>query len=277
MPLLNNAKTTKSITPQWAISDTPNVFEVVSQQTSKGYTTISVDGSDTSFIFPLPDNGASFGVDYEWNGHEQGLLGRTLDNALSNGNKEALIDGLVNNNVGDIAKGAFSGAWQAVTGGLDDWKSYAAGMARNILGADNFATLGNKLGYAYNPNKALHFDGIDFKDFSLSFTFVPENSKIARSYVNALNNLKALAAPQKAGNGIFFKYPPFFEVSIYINSGQQIVKRPKSALTSWRVELPQKIAWHSDGIPSVWSLVLGFKEAVLGTSDIEQTYTFFKG
>ena len=126
----------------------------------------------------------------------------------------------------------------------------------------------NKAGYVFNPNKQLLFNGINFREFQMSFTFTPY-SRDEKEAVNKIIKLfRSYAAPTivTEGAGMFFKPPAIFDVEFKFNGSenQNIPKFKRSVVRNVDVNYaPNGWATHDDGSPVQTTITIDFQEMVL--------------
>jgi len=135
------------------------------------------------------------------------------------------------------------------------------------------------MGYALNPNQQVLFDGIDFREYQLAFTFTPYSKQEAATVAEIIKLFKVHAAPrllQGAGGGMFFIPPSTFTPTFRFNG--QINKRinqvTESVITNINVDYaPQGFSTHTDGAPVQTTLTIQFRELELITAQkVEQGY-----
>ena len=133
----------------------------------------------------------------------------------------------------------------------------------------------NNIGYVFNPQEQLMFEGIDFRKFSMSFTFTPSNKEEAQAVNDIITTFRKNAAPDIGGfYGFFFIPPSQFMISYCSNGGKNkfIHNFKRSVLEDVTVNYaPNGWSAHAiDGAPVQTTLSLTFKEMELVTrSDIE--------
>jgi hypothetical protein len=121
-------------------------------------------------------------------------------------------------------------------------------------------------GLALNPKEQMLFDGIDFRSYSLSFTFTPYSKEEADSVKNIIKQFKKHAAPRISDSGMFFIPPSRFNLSFYKDGAinDNISKVAKSVIESIEVNYaPNGYVTHTDGAPVQTTLTLNFKEIEL--------------
>jgi len=134
-------------------------------------------------------------------------------------------------------------------------------------------------GYALNPNQQVLFDGIDFRNYQLEFTFTPYSKQEAQAVAEIIKMFKVHAAPrllEGAGGGMFFIPPstftPTFKFKGQIN--KNISQVTESVITNIIVDYaPQGFSAHTDGAPVQTRLTIEFRELELITSQkVEQGF-----
>lgn len=127
----------------------------------------------------------------------------------------------------------------------------------------------NQAGYIFNPQQQLLFNGIDFRTYSMSFTFTPHSQAEATTIKEIIQTFKKYAAPEvvTGAAGFFFKPPGI--VYIAFNSGgkenEYIQKVKKSVVESVTVNYAPN-GWASvgdDGAPVQTTMTVQFKEMEL--------------
>jgi len=137
----------------------------------------------------------------------------------------------------------------------------------------------NSMGYVFNPQEQVLFEGINFRTFSMSFTLTPFSAPEANEIKNIIKAFRRNAAPTIAsgGAGFFFIPPSVFDVTfMYGNSeNPNINKLKRCVLTDVNVNYAPNGTWstHNDGSPVQTGLTLSFKEIELvDRKDVESGY-----
>jgi hypothetical protein len=128
--------------------------------------------------------------------------------------------------------------------------------------------VGNAVGYVFNPQQQLLFEGIDFRDYSMTFTFTPFSSYESEAMINIIKTFRRHAAPTIVTglNGFFFNPPSVFDVKFLFNGGENfsINKVKTSVLTNVDVNYaPNGWSTHEDGTPIQTTMTLQFRELEL--------------
>ena len=126
----------------------------------------------------------------------------------------------------------------------------------------------NKLGYAFNPQAQMLFDGIDFRTYNMSFVFTPRSVQEAEIVKEIIKTFRMYAAPTVVSEaaGFFFKPPGIFNVRFESNGApnHNINQLTDSVLESVDVNYaPNGWSAHRDGKPVQTTINLSFKEIVL--------------
>jgi hypothetical protein len=137
----------------------------------------------------------------------------------------------------------------------------------------------NKMGYVFNPQKQMLFQGIEFRKFSMSFTFTPYSTKEAQDVKEIIKLFRKWSAPQKStlGGGMFFNPPAVFGVDFKFNNSQNvnIPKLKDCVIESVEVNYAPNGMWsaHSDGAPVQTTVTLSLQEMdLVDRTDIENGY-----
>lgn len=135
------------------------------------------------------------------------------------------------------------------------------------------------MGYALNPNQQVLFDGIDFRNYQLAFTFTPYSKQEAETVAAIIKMFKTYSAPrlvEGAGGGMFFVPPSTFTPTFKFNGqkNKNINQVTESVITNIIVDYaPQGFSAHTDGSPVQTTLTIDFRELELITSQkVEQGY-----
>ena len=157
------------------------------------------------------------------------------------------------------------------------------GLIRSVtstLNENDALKLGlNKMGYVFNPQKQMLFQGIEFRQFNMSFTFTPYSSKEAQDVKEIIKLFRKWSAPQKtqAAGGMFFNPPAVFQIDFKFNNSQNlnIPKLKDCVITSVEVNYAPNGMWsaHSDGAPVQTTVTLALQEMdLVDRLDIENGY-----
>lgn len=127
----------------------------------------------------------------------------------------------------------------------------------------------NRFGYTFNPQSQVTFDGIDFREFDLSFTFTPNSEKESQTVTEIIKAFRMYAAPTVVDEafGFFFKPPGMFDIKFYSNGeeNKHINKVRRSVLTNITVDYSPNQTWAAlrNGAPAQSTIVLSFRETEL--------------
>jgi hypothetical protein len=128
----------------------------------------------------------------------------------------------------------------------------------------------NAMGYVFNPQEQVLFEGMDFRTFNMSFTFTPFSSDEAKQVRDIIKTFRKNAAPtiQTGGaKGFFYTPPSVFDISFYKGSSvnENINKLKECVLTDVTVNYAPNGTWstYDDGMPVQTTLSLSFKEIEL--------------
>jgi len=136
----------------------------------------------------------------------------------------------------------------------------------------------NKMGYAFNPQEQVLFQGIDFRTFEMSFTFSPKSAREAQQVQKIIKLFRTYAAPTivTGAAGFFYTPPGVFNLSFRKDGkiNPNINKLTDCVLLSVNVNYaPNGWSSYKDGQPVQTTMDLSFKETVLvDRTKIEQGY-----
>jgi len=127
----------------------------------------------------------------------------------------------------------------------------------------------NYAGYVFNPQQQLLFEGINFRRFSMSFTFTPYSSKEASTVKDIVTKFRSAAAPEivKGVLGFLFIPPSQFDISFMSNGvpNPYINKVKRCYLENVDVNYAPNgwVAHSNDGAPVQTTMSLSFIETEL--------------
>ena len=148
----------------------------------------------------------------------------------------------------------------------------AVGAVSSIINSGPARLLAKGSGYAFNPQQQMLFDGIDFRDYTMSFTFTPYSKDEAQTVAKIVKMFKMHAVPRLAQGsaGMFFIPPSLFELKFMFNEKENphVGKVAKSVITGIDVNYsPNGFSTFGDGAPVQTTLTLSFRETELITRD----------
>ena len=155
----------------------------------------------------------------------------------------------------------------------------AAGALQSVLENNAAGRLAlNKMGYAFNPQEQVLFQGIHFRTFEMSFTFSPKSAREAQQVQKIVKLFRTYAAPTivTGAAGFFYTPPGVFNLS-FKKDGQvnpNINKVTDCVLTNVTVNYaPSGWSAYKDGQPVQMTMDLSFQETVLvDRAKVEQGY-----
>jgi hypothetical protein len=121
-------------------------------------------------------------------------------------------------------------------------------------------------GLAINPGQQLLFDGIDFRTYSLSFTFTPYSKDEAQTVKDIIKLFRTHAAPRISDSGMFFIPPSTFNLGFYKDGkiNDNILAVGESVIEGIDVNYaPNGWSTHIDGAPVQTTMTINFKEIEL--------------
>lgn len=146
-------------------------------------------------------------------------------------------------------------------------------------GNEAFKMMLNRAGYVFNPNKQVLFQGIDFRDFEMSFTFTPYSAAEQQQVKNIIQKFRMYASPKKnqqIGKNMFWVPPALFEITFKAGGqiNENLPKLKRCVIESVDVNYTPN-GWTSfeDGGPVQTTMSLKIKEiALVGRDDIKEGY-----
>lgn len=147
-----------------------------------------------------------------------------------------------------------------------------AGISKAItstIGGEGLVRAGlNRLGYVFNPQQQLLFEGIDFRTFDFSFTFTPRSAREAAEIKKIVKVFRKHSLPtiNDGAAGFFFTPPSIFEIQFLsgdkINTNLPLIKRCVVETVDVNYA-PNGWAAHTDGAPVQTTMQLRVKEIIL--------------
>lgn len=190
-------------------------------------------GNSVALYFPT---GHTINDSLGYESQEEGIAGLAISRILSGGGGAQEI---VNADIGEAAKGAGArAAAAALPGG---------------------AVFTRSRGRVANPREFMMFKAPSIREFSFSFTFIPQTKGEADSLPNIIRFFREAAYPVETLTEYIF--PDTFRIA-YKNGGGGIIKIPEVACTSINVTYnPNSISFFRDnGMPVQTTLELSFTE-----------------
>jgi hypothetical protein len=146
-------------------------------------------------------------------------------------------------------------------------------------GNDAMKLMLNRAGYVFNPNRQILFQGVEFRDFEMAFTFTPYSAGEQQQVKNIIEKFRMYASPKKntqIGTNMFWVPPALFEIK-FKQGGQENENLPKlkrCVIESVDVNYtPNGWTTFADGAPVQTTMNIKFKEiALIGRDDIKEGY-----
>jgi hypothetical protein len=126
----------------------------------------------------------------------------------------------------------------------------------------------NKLGYVFNPQEQQIFEGIDFREYEMTFIFTPISQREADTVKEIIKTFRKYAAPtiNNKLSGFFFTPPSVFDVSFFFNGQPNYNLNPirRSVVTNISVDYaPNGWAALRNGAPVQTTMTVSFRETEL--------------
>lgn len=140
--------------------------------------------------------------------------------------------------------------------------------ASGIVGSGALELVGQKIGYAINPQLQMLFQGIGFREFQMAFTFTPYSRQEADQVDKIIKTFRTHAAPRIVTqvDGMFFVPPSSFSVDFLFNGSinPHLNKVMDSVITNIDVNYsPNGWSAHDNGAPVQTTMTIQFKEITL--------------
>lgn len=126
----------------------------------------------------------------------------------------------------------------------------------------------NKAGYVFNPQKQMLFQGIEFRQFNMTFTFTPYSQREAEDVNKIIKMFRKWSAPRAstAAAGMFWIPPALFNVEFQFQGkiNDKLPRLEKCVVESVDVNYaPNGWTTHSDGAPIQTVMTIQLQEIVL--------------
>jgi len=193
----------------------------------------SAPAGSVSLYFPT---GHTINDALGYDSQEEGIAGAVINKFLSSGGGSQEV---TENDIKDIAVGSGIRALSALPGG---------------------AVFSRDRGRVANPREFMLFKAPSIREFSFSFTFIPQSEKEAESLPDIIRFFRRAAYPEETPTEYIF--PDTFNISYKGAGGGKLVKIPEVACTSVNVTYnPNSISFFRDnGMPVQTTLELSFTE-----------------
>lgn len=236
--------------------------------------------SGGSILLPLPKEiRDSYRVKIDT--FDQGMFG----DAISQGGNYLMSDGTIDTNsilenmgvpststIVSTASGAVGGLatrfLSSRTGGIG-----GAALGALIPGSSNIATsLEAGAGATVNPKQALHFQGIDMKTHSFSWTMAPTSPDESETIVDITNTLKRNALPSYGNIGPFkralLNYPSTVDIYFFGIQQEYFMYFKTCMIDNLSINYaPQGMAVLRGGKPAMVNLSISLKEMDIHTAE----------
>ena len=137
----------------------------------------------------------------------------------------------------------------------------------------NAGAMSTMSGLAANPMKEQIFKGIDFRTFSVDYSFSPRNAAESRSVLNIIAAFKYHMHPEyKDANNFLFLYPSEFDIVYYHNGAENmnIHRHTSCVLTEMQVNYTPNgnFTTFAGGMPTQINITMSFKELTILTKEL---------
>lgn len=223
-------------------------------------------GTPINLRLPLPTN-LDYNSSFNWSVEELGVMVGAImkevgskDESVKN---NASYDELLSITSEKILQKIGQGASALMTGGQTGLKEYL----KNYRGNGSVS---------YNPNEQLYFNGVSYREFSLSFELCPLSSDHGNNLMRSIKSLRIAASPDLSPNSVFFTYPSYFKMDVVVG-GNVVFSRPSFAIKDLTVNMSPNgvMSYHADGKPVNFTLDIQCIETTIPTKRTEQAVKFF--
>jgi len=146
-------------------------------------------------------------------------------------------------------------------------------------GNEAFKVALNRAGFVFNPQRQVLFQGIEFRQFNMSFTFTPYSQAEAEQVKQIIQKFRMYASPKRnpeiVGN-MFWVPPAIFDIDFRMNGAhnKHLPKLQKCIINNIDVNYaPNGWTTHTDGAPIQTIMTLDLQEIYLvGRDQISDGY-----
>lgn len=137
----------------------------------------------------------------------------------------------------------------------------------------NAGALSAMSGLAPNPMKEQTFKNVDFRTFSIAYSFAPRSEAESRDVLNIISAFKYHMHPEyKDANNFLFLYPSEFDV-VYYHAGTEnmnIHRHTSCVLTELNVDYAPNgsFSTFAGGMPTQINITMAFKELTILTKEL---------
>jgi hypothetical protein len=166
------------------------------------------------------------------------------------------------------------GAFANVTGQIGDAASSLSLATQSFLGGGGVSSA---TGMAANPKKEMIFQGVNFKQFVMTYTLYPKSEQEAQIIHDIIHELKFHMHPEFKTDGRFtFIFPSEFDVTFYTGGKENlwISRLATCVLTDLNVNYTPNAIWATkasvgvyEGYPNNIEVQMSFRELSLHTKD----------
>ena len=148
----------------------------------------------------------------------------------------------------------------------------------SILDNKAAKVLMNRAGYIFNPQQQLLFEGIEFRNFQMSFTFSPVSREESKTIGDIIKTFRKYTAPEiiKESGGMFFRPPAVFDIEFQYDGKRNVNINKLKTCVIKNIDVnyaPNGWAAHVDGSPVQSTMTLTFQETgLVDRNDIEKGY-----
>lgn len=214
--------------------------------------------------FPIPEN-LSIGYNIKYQERDTGILGDVVNSSkgreaiksVTSGNFAALEDIVSNTSGAEAANALQQVSQRAAFAALNSASETVGGLAEQITGT------------IPNPHPTVFFKGVDLREFTWTWKFVPRSAAEAQMLQIALANIRKLILPEASGG--FLNYPYLLKPAVKSDGSDMLIygKFKKSAVKQFLINYTAEgtSAFFHDGNPVAINCQMTFQEVEIYTAD----------
>ena len=214
--------------------------------------------------FPVPEN-LSIGYNVKYTERDTGILGEMVNSksgrdavkAVQSGDFQTFFDQLGATTSAEATEALNSVSKRAAYAALNSASETVGGLAEQITGT------------IPNPHPTVFFKGVDLREFTWTWKFVPRSASEATLLQACLANIRKLILPE--ANGGFLNYPHLLKPAVKSDGADMLIygKFKKSAVKQFLINYTAEgtSAFFHDGNPVAINCQMTFQEVEIYTAD----------
>ena len=232
--------------------------------------TTQTTGTSIKLYFPV---GVPIQDNVQYDNQNLGFMGAAALGAVNNG--QSLMGAMM----GGVREGIVD-IFNLIRGNFDNAMAAQAAAARGVQrmpdnGVKTAASIA--LQATVNPNTRTLFQGVNIRQFTFTFKFLPKSAAEAATVRDIIKTFRTELYPESIAPGgipLGYRFPNMFQISFMYNDGvnQNLAQPLLCYLRDVNTTInPQSMSWHEDGAPVEQDMTVTFQEfRALTRQDVEK-------